>query len=64
MHKRLTPLKAIKAKCRECSGGPKAVRNCEDTDCALHPYRMGTNPNRSGIGNKQPHFGRKDRLNE
>ena len=45
-----TPVKAIRVKCLECQGGArKAVRNCA-ADCPLHPYRMGRNPNRAGIG--------------
>lgn len=53
-----TPIKAIRAKCLECSGfQPKEVRGCVITDCPLYPFRMGKNPNRSGIGNlKGPHL--------
>ena len=48
----LTPIKAIRAKCLECSNyQPKEVRECLITDCPLFPYRMGKNPNRVGIGN-------------
>jgi len=50
--KRLTPIKAIRAKCLECQGGrPSLVRNCESVDCPLYMYRMGKNPARKGIGN-------------
>ena len=46
----LTPVRAIRQKCLECQGGSrKAVRNCAD-GCPLHPYRMGRNPARAGIG--------------
>ena len=46
----LTPIKAIRAKCLECQGqSPKEVRLCLAVQCALHPYRMGKNPNRKGI---------------
>lgn len=39
------PLTAIRAKCVECSGGSlKEVAQCPVTKCALHPFRMGTNP--------------------
>lgn len=42
-----TPLKAIRAKCLDCScGSTKEVRECELIKCALHPYRNGRNPNR------------------
>lgn len=43
--KRLTPIKAIRAKCLECSGSNNAeVRNCVIPSCPLYPYRMGKNP--------------------
>ena len=43
-----TALKAIKRKCLDCSGGAKSeVRNCARTDCALHLFRQGKNPNRA-----------------
>jgi hypothetical protein len=48
----LTPLKAIRKKCLECTcGSPKEVKECHITDCPLHPYRFGKNPKRVGIGN-------------
>ena len=59
----LTPLKAIREKCRDCCNDSCAeVRKCEDTDCSLFPYRFGNNPRRSGIGNKRASFHRKDEL--
>jgi hypothetical protein len=45
-----TSLKAIRMKCVECAGSPHSVRGCTFSDCALYPYRLGRNPNRSGIG--------------
>jgi hypothetical protein len=40
-----SPLRAIRAKCIDCSGGSRAeVRRCTVTDCSLYPYRMGKNP--------------------
>lgn len=51
--KKITPLKAIRAKCLDCSGfHPSEVRNCESTECPLFTFRMGRNPNRRGIGKK------------
>ena len=51
MARRLTPIKAIRAKCLECSGeSVKEVRECQITNCALFQYRMGTNPARQGQG--------------
>ena len=51
----LTPVKAARAKCLTCVGGKKAVRECprgpeSQEPCALHPFRMGRNPARKGIG--------------
>ena len=41
----MSVLKAIRAKCMDCSGhSPAVIRECELTHCALHPYRMGKNP--------------------
>lgn len=49
---KLTPIKAIRAKCLDCScWQPSEVRNCTAVDCPLHPFRLGKNPNRAGIGN-------------
>jgi hypothetical protein len=45
-----TPLRAIRKYCLFCGvGSPKEVRECLIKDCALYPYRMGTNPARKGI---------------
>ena len=42
---RLTPMKAIRAKCLECSNGQvKEVRLCPIKRCALYEYRMGHRP--------------------
>ncbi len=52
----LTPIKAIRLHCIECSQGLlKEVRLCEEEHCPLFPYRMGKNPCRTGIGNAD-HF--------
>ena len=49
----LTPLKAIKKHCLECSGyEKKQVRECEIKDCVLYLYRQGTNPNRKRVTGK------------
>lgn len=40
-----TPMKAIRAKCLDCSGGSaNEVKHCPITDCPLYPYRLGKNP--------------------
>ncbi len=48
---KLTPLRAIKKHCLECSGyEKKQVRECVIKDCVLFAYRQGKNPKRNGIG--------------
>lgn len=48
---RLTPMKAIRAKCLDCvCENAQEVRLFPSTNCPLYPYRMGHNPNRKGIG--------------
>lgn len=43
--KRLTPVKAIRAKCLDCCNNQLSeVRECEIKTCPLHPYRMGKRP--------------------
>jgi hypothetical protein len=38
----LTPTKAIRAKCMECSNqSPSEVRKCEIQYCPLYPFRFG-----------------------
>lgn len=45
--KRLTPIKAIRAKCLDCCcGNSNEVKLCTCTGCALYPYREGHNPYR------------------
>ena len=40
-----TPLKAIRAKCIDCSGGSRLeVKHCPVTSCPLYPFRLGKNP--------------------
>lgn len=40
-----TPIKAIRAKCLDCSCGQIAeVRLCPSVNCPLYPYRMGHRP--------------------
>jgi hypothetical protein len=47
--KRLTPIKAIRAKCLDCSNHqPKEVRLCPVTNCPLWLYRMGKRPKSDG----------------
>lgn len=40
-----TPLKAIRAKCLDCSGNSVTeVKLCPIKNCPLYPYRSGKNP--------------------
>ena len=49
---KLTPMKAIRAKCLDCCCGQASeVSKCTITNCPLYFYRFGKNPNRKGIGN-------------
>lgn len=44
-----SPLKAIKAKCLDCSGDyVSEVKGCPITDCPLYPFRLGKNPYLAG----------------
>jgi len=44
-HSRLSPLRAIREKCIDCSGGSIAeARRCEAVSCALWPFRAGRHP--------------------
>jgi len=47
------PLKAIREQCLFCMNGSyQLVKDCVSTNCAIHFYRHGNNPNRSGIGGR------------
>lgn len=51
MRGRLTPLRAIRAKCIDCQAGSYIeVRNCTSSRCPLFHFRLGKNPNRKGVG--------------
>lgn len=44
--KYITPMKAIRAKCLDCSlSNPNEVRLCTVTRCPLYAFRLGHNPN-------------------
>ena len=41
-----TALKAMRLRCVDCSGGSQVAANaCAASDCDLHPFRKGRNPN-------------------
>ena len=43
--KKLTPIKAIRQKCLDCSGWQASeVKLCTMVECTLYPYRMGKRP--------------------
>lgn len=46
-----SPVKVFRAFCLACMGGSHSmVKECETTDCLIHPYRFGKNPARTGKG--------------
>lgn len=49
--KNITPLKAIRQKCLECSESAKEVKLCQCTDCPLWTFRMGFGPKKHGMVN-------------
>lgn len=47
------PIKAIRAKCLECSGGSATeVKECPIKGCALYEFRFGRNPYRKPISDE------------
>jgi hypothetical protein len=47
----ISPLRAIRLNCLECMGfSAFEVKRCTSPLCSLYPYRLGTNPERKGIG--------------
>lgn len=62
MKKRLTPIQAIRKFCLECEDGSFGVKKCVMKDCPLYCYRLGTNPSRKGIGNKEAIPPKKDNV--
>jgi len=51
--KNLTPLKAIRSRCKDCSETPEEIKNCpcfenngQIEKCSLWPYRLGKRPNK------------------
>lgn len=52
--KKMTPLKAIRAKCVDCCGGSHyEVKLCPADDCPLWDYRFGKNPTRKELTSAQ-----------
>lgn len=51
---RINRASAIRAKCIEfCAGSPIEVRRCGAIDCALWPFKMGTDPYRAPISEER-----------
>jgi hypothetical protein len=49
--KRISPLKAIRLKCLDCCcGSAHEVKLCTAEKCPLYLFRLGKNPNRTGVG--------------
>lgn len=47
---RVNPVKAIRLKCLDCSGGLSSeVEKCPVEDCPLYPFRFGKNPFRTVV---------------
>jgi hypothetical protein len=47
-------VKLIRKFCLCCQGGSELfVRECREALCSLHPFRMGKNPARAGMGNAE-----------
>ena len=50
----LTPIRGVRFYCLECmEWSAKEIKSCTSQLCALYPYRLGSNPERSGIGGKK-----------
>ncbi len=48
----LTPVKAIRAKCLDCSNQQwSEVKRCSVVECALYPWRLGKRPKKDDNGN-------------
>ena len=48
--KKLTPLKSIRKKCIDCSGGSyQEVRFCQIEECPLYTYRHGKRPTTKSV---------------
>jgi hypothetical protein len=46
----MTPIKAIRAKCMDCTGDqPKEIKLCPIEKCPLYPYRFGKRPLRDDL---------------
>ncbi len=53
--KTITPTKAIRLHCLDCSNGQyKEVQNCVIDSCPLYPFRVGKNPNYPKVNRKSP----------
>lgn len=53
-------VKVIRKFCLDCmNGSAPLVRECENAECSLHPYRFGKNPARTGKG----YFAKNPRVN-
>ena len=46
-HSKKGLLRVLRDKCLDCAHTVSEVRSCTSVDCALWPYRLGTNPMRA-----------------
>ena len=54
MGDRRSPISIFRSFCLECMGNNKKfVKECTTTDCIIHPYRMGKNPNLKGASKER-----------
>ena len=52
-NKILTPIKAIRAKCLDCTNNQYTeVKDCQMTKCSLYPYRLGKRPKKDADNKK------------
>jgi len=59
-HQPMPVLKAIRAKCLDCSGGSRSeVADCLVRDCALYAFRLGINPWRLPVSERRREAARK-----
>ncbi len=53
-HEKISPTKAIRAKCLDCAGGSSVeVGRCQIVDCSLWPFRMGSSPFRPKLSKEE-----------
>lgn len=60
-----TPLKAIRAKCIDCTNGQNVeIRECPITECPLYEYRMGHRPPKTILNDTDDNLSTENELDE